>query len=187
MGKSKFPGKPSRLVNKKRVSVLSGAGLNTLASGTSSDEDNNQQQQQHQEQENSSTTEKLNQPLPIQSQPAVQQQKQNQQQPSAKVSTSLLDNEEIDQDGDDDVSKVSSNHIQSCVLALHRNLSINDRYCVLLELWQHQVRICFNLRFAFLLNLCFDESMIPIRIALPQRKLWNFRIHEEQREKTCNH
>lgn len=105
MGKSKFPGKPSRLVNKKRVSVLSGAGLNTLASGTSSDEDNNQQQQQHQEQENSSTTEKLNQPLPIQSQPAVQQQKQNQQQPSAKVSTSLLDNEEIDQDGDDDVSK----------------------------------------------------------------------------------
>ncbi|XP_050089381.1 histone-lysine N-methyltransferase trithorax [Anopheles aquasalis] len=34
MGKSKFPGKPSRLVNKKRVSVLSPAGL------TLSDEDN---------------------------------------------------------------------------------------------------------------------------------------------------
>nr|XP_029731157.1 probable E3 ubiquitin-protein ligase bre1 isoform X2 [Aedes albopictus] len=109
MGKSKFPGKPSRLVNKKRVSVLSGAGLNTLASGASSDEDNNQQQQQHQEQENSSsTTEKLNQSL-IQSQQQQQQQqqqKQNQQPSSAKVSTSLLDNEEIDQDGDDDVSKV---------------------------------------------------------------------------------
>ncbi|XP_065073296.1 histone-lysine N-methyltransferase trithorax [Ochlerotatus camptorhynchus] len=97
MGKSKFPGKPSRLVNKKRVSVLSGAGLNTLASGGSSDEDNNQ----HQQQENS-TTEKSNQSL-IQSQQHQQQQKQNQQ-PSAKAST-LLDNEEIDQDGDDDVSK----------------------------------------------------------------------------------
>lgn len=106
MGKSKFPGKPSRLVNKKRVSVLSSAGLNTLASGGSSDEDNNQQQQ-HQ-QEKSTSTEKLNQDQSLiqqQHQQQQQQQKQNQQ-PSPKVST-LLDNEEIDQDGDDDVSKVS--------------------------------------------------------------------------------
>ncbi|XP_035896138.1 histone-lysine N-methyltransferase trithorax isoform X2 [Anopheles stephensi] len=47
MGKSKFPGKPSRLVNKKRVSVLSPAGL------TLSDEDNqenNGQQAQQQQQ-----------------------------------------------------------------------------------------------------------------------------------------
>lgn len=111
MGKSKFPGKPSRLVNKKRVSVLSGAGLiSTLASGCSSDEDNNQ----HQENSTTtatSTTEKLNQ-SPIHSQhqqQQQQQQKQNQQQqqqPSPKAST-LLDNEEIDQDGDEDVSKVS--------------------------------------------------------------------------------
>ncbi|XP_062564586.1 histone-lysine N-methyltransferase trithorax [Armigeres subalbatus] len=103
MGKSKFPGKPSRLVNKKRVSVLlSGAGLNSIASsGTSSDEDNNQQQQQ--EQENSTATEKLNQSL---TQTQLQQQQKQNQQPSTKVSkTSLLDNEEIDQDGDDDVSK----------------------------------------------------------------------------------
>ncbi|XP_039433529.1 histone-lysine N-methyltransferase trithorax [Culex pipiens pallens] len=108
MGKSKFPGKPSRLVNKKRVSVLSGAGLSTLASGCSSDEDNNQ----HQENSSSTTTtEKLNhqQQSPIHSQhqqQQQQQQKQNQQQqqPSPKAST-LLDNEEIDQDGDEDVSK----------------------------------------------------------------------------------
>ncbi|XP_058454604.1 histone-lysine N-methyltransferase trithorax [Malaya genurostris] len=104
MGKSKFPGKPSRLVNKKRVSVLSSAGLNTLASSSSSDEDNNQNQQQ----ENSSTTEKLNQNqqslIQSQEQQRHQQQQKQNQQPSPKVST-LLDNEEIDQDGDDDVSK----------------------------------------------------------------------------------
>ncbi|XP_058823621.1 histone-lysine N-methyltransferase trithorax [Topomyia yanbarensis] len=104
MGKSKFPGKPSRLVNKKRVSVLSSAGLNTLASSSSSDEDNNQNQQQ----ENSSTTEKLNQHqqslIQSQEQQRHQQQQKQNQQPSPKVST-LLDNEEIDQDGDDDVSK----------------------------------------------------------------------------------
>ncbi|XP_053697110.1 histone-lysine N-methyltransferase trithorax [Sabethes cyaneus] len=102
MGKSKFPGKPSRLVNKKRVSVLSSAGLNTLASSGSSDEDNNQNQQQ----ENSTTTEKLNQQSLLQAQQQQQRQQQQQQhkQPSPKVST-LLDNEEIDQDGDDDVSK----------------------------------------------------------------------------------
>lgn len=45
MGKSKFPGKPSRLVNKKRVSVLSPAGL------TLSDEDNQEGSIQHQHQQ----------------------------------------------------------------------------------------------------------------------------------------
>ncbi|XP_055634499.1 histone-lysine N-methyltransferase trithorax [Toxorhynchites rutilus septentrionalis] len=112
MGKSKFPGKPSRLVNKKRVSVLSSAGLNTLASGGSSDEDNNQQQQQH-HQENSTSTEKLNQDQSlIQQQHSQQQQQKQNQQPPPKVST-ISDNEEIDQDGDDDVSKHASNYSEN--------------------------------------------------------------------------
>ncbi|XP_053661317.1 histone-lysine N-methyltransferase trithorax [Anopheles marshallii] len=45
MGKSKFPGKPSRLVNKKRVSVLSPTGL------TLSDEDNQENSGQQQQQQ----------------------------------------------------------------------------------------------------------------------------------------